>query len=63
MYTPAAAEPWQLILNNDRVQRQPRDCAGTISRSNGDYYTIFPVSSVLGIKWSGAPNAFWRDGT
>jgi hypothetical protein len=47
IYTPAEAEPWQLVLNNDRAQRQPRDCAGTISKSNGDYYTIFPVSSLL----------------
>lgn len=69
IYTPAAAEPWQLVLNNDRVQRQPRNCAGTISISNGDYYTIFPVSSVLGKNGQalqmpfGAMGLEIRDGT
>ncbi|SMD43296.1 hypothetical protein SAMN00777080_1884 [Aquiflexum balticum DSM 16537] len=47
IYTPNAAEPWQLILDNDRAQRHPKTYAGTISMSNGDYYTIYPVSSIL----------------
>lgn len=46
IYTPDSEEPWQLVLNNDRAQRFPKECAGTIAKSSGDYYTIFPVSTL-----------------
>nr|MBI1229416.1 hypothetical protein [Cytophagales bacterium] len=50
IYTPNETEPWQLILNNDSAQRNPREYAGTISKSNGEYYTLHPLSSVLSKK-------------
>jgi hypothetical protein len=36
-----------LMLDNDRVQRQPKNYAGIVSLGRDDYYTINPVSSIL----------------
>jgi hypothetical protein len=47
LYADNGNEPWQLMLNNDLVQRQPKYYSGMVARNRNDYYTIVPVTKVL----------------
>lgn len=47
LYTDNSGEPWQLMLDNDLVQRQPKYYSGMVARNRNDYYTIVPVTSVM----------------
>ena len=47
LYTDNSGEPWQLMLDNDMVQRQPKYYSGMVARNRNSYYTIVPVTSVL----------------
>lgn len=47
IYSGNSSEPWQLMLDNDRVQRKPKNYGGVVTGNNGEYYTIFPVTSIL----------------
>jgi hypothetical protein len=50
IYTDNSGEPWQLMLDNEEVQRDPKYYSGMVAKSRDQYYTIVPVTKVLSNK-------------
>jgi hypothetical protein len=50
IYTDNSGEPWQLMLDNEEVQRDPKYYSGMVAKNRDQYYTIVPVTKVLSNK-------------
>jgi hypothetical protein len=50
VYADNSGEPWQLMLDNEAAQREPKYYTGLLARSRDEYYTIVPVTKMLNQK-------------
>jgi hypothetical protein len=50
VYADQSGEPWQLMLDNDAAQRDPKYYFGLVARNRDEYYTIVPVTKMLNKK-------------
>jgi hypothetical protein len=46
IYADNSGEPWQLMLDNEAVQREAKYYTGLVGKSRDQYYTIVPVTKV-----------------
>ncbi len=40
--------PWEMIIDNNAAQRNPRKYVGLLARSKNEYYTIQPIYKLIG---------------
>jgi hypothetical protein len=46
IYTDSAAQPWQMLINNQAAQSQPGKYTGLLAKDRDNYYTIVPVTKI-----------------
>lgn len=57
IYTPTAARPWEMLIDNQAVDARSKTYTGLLSLSKEQYYTIAPVTKVE--KKNGNTGAAW----
>ena len=46
IYTAAGEQPWQMLIDNQAAQAQPKKYTGLLAQGKDKYYTIVPVSKI-----------------
>lgn len=46
IYTTPGEQPWQLLLDNQAAQAQPKKYTGVLAQGKDRYYTVVPVSKI-----------------
>jgi hypothetical protein len=46
IYTDSSAQPWQMLINNQAAEAQPRKYTGLLAKDKDNYYTIVPVTKI-----------------
>jgi hypothetical protein len=46
IYTAAGEQPWQMLIDNQAAQAQPKKYTGLLAQGKDNYYTIVPVSKI-----------------
>jgi hypothetical protein len=46
IYTAAGEQPWQMLIDNQAAQAQPKKYTGLLAQGRDKYYTIVPVSKI-----------------
>lgn len=46
IYTDSASQPWQMVINNQAAEAQPKKYTGMLAQDKDHYYTIVPVTKI-----------------